>query len=61
VNKLSKPPEKIPKLSSTERKLINQSIIEKSEIGILWLEKLRRFVSYHNRNLRKVSKKEVSG
>jgi len=54
---LSKPPKKIEKLSSDERKSINQSIIDGSDIGILWLEKIRKFISYHNRNLRKVSKK----
>jgi len=56
MKKIANPPQKIHKLSLKERNLLKQAITEGDEKGILWLEKIRRFISFHNRNLRKISK-----
>ena len=50
------PPKNIKSLTLLERDLIFNSIQDEDEEGLQWLEKLRKFTSFHNRNLKKVSK-----
>ena len=53
---ISSPPKNIKPLTLSERDLISKSIQDGDEEGLKWLEKLRKFTSFHNRNLKKVSK-----
>lgn len=50
------PPRIIQALSSLERELVSNAIQDNKPEGLLWLEKLRKFISFHNRNLRRASK-----
>ena len=56
IQTASKPPRMLEALSLNERQIIFKAIQENKAEGLLWLEKLRKFTSFHNRNLRKVSK-----
>jgi len=53
---MPKLPKFIETLSALERQDIFNAIKDNHPDGKLWLEKLRKFISFHNRNLRKVSK-----
>ncbi|MDG1202400.1 MAG: formyltransferase family protein [SAR86 cluster bacterium] len=55
MKEVSLPPKIIPILSSNERSKISQSIIKNEDIGLAWLEKIRKFISFHNRNLKNIS------
>ena len=55
MKEVSLPPKIISALSSNERSKISQSIIKNEDIGLAWLEKIRKFISFHNRNLKNIS------
>ena len=55
MQEVSRPPRIITALSEQDRLLISQLIQEKDNLGMAWLEKLRKFISFHNRNLKKIS------
>lgn len=57
MKEISYPPKIISKLSLDERKQISQAIFNNQEIGFAWLEKIRKFISFHNRNLKRISTK----
>jgi len=57
MKEISNPPKIITALSSSERSKISKSIILNEDIGLVWLEKIRKFISFHNRNLKKISRK----
>jgi hypothetical protein len=61
MKKVLEPPTIIKSLSLFERDLIYKSILDNKAEGIQWLEKLRKFISFHNRNLRRVSKRRFKG
>lgn len=56
MKKVLEPPTIITSLSLFERDLIYKSILDNKAEGIQWLEKFRKFISFHNRSLRRVSK-----
>ena len=49
-------PKTIQSLSEKERQAIYNAIQSNNLDGLLWLEKLRKFISFHNRNLKRVSR-----
>jgi|APSaa5957512535_1039671.scaffolds.fasta_scaffold01408_8 methionyl-tRNA formyltransferase len=55
MNEISYPPKIIPLLSPEERANIARLIYNRDKVGLAWLEKIRKFISFHNRNLKKVS------
>lgn len=55
MKEISFPPKIIPILSSNERSEISKLIIKNEQIGLAWLEKIRKFISFHNRNLKNIS------
>ena len=50
------PPKLLSSLSSQDRDDILISILNQDQIGLMWQEKIRRYICYHNRNLLKASK-----
>lgn len=58
MNKVIAPPKVFLVLSKSERLKINKEIFDASEVGLLWLEKIRRFCSFSGRNIVSMSKKK---
>ena len=52
---IPRPTTKFPKLSDDQRQSISDQISRRSDIGLDWLEKIRRFSSVSGRNLRSVT------
>ena len=44
-------------LNNSERSFVENQINLKTDLGIKWIEKIRRYVSYYNHNLKKESKR----
>lgn len=57
MKEISYPPKTITALSLSERIQISKLIISNGDIGLAWLEKIRKFISFHNRNLKNISRK----
>src|SRR5271166_2383878 len=52
---IPRPTKKFPKLSDDQRQAISDQISRRSDTGLEWLEKIRRFSSVSGRNLRSVA------
>ena len=50
-------PRLLKALDSYERSFVENEITLNTELGIKWLEKIRRYISYYNHNLKKESKR----
>ena len=53
---LLQPPKFITSISSENRDEILRLVLEQDQLGLMWQEKIRKYICFHNRNLGKVSK-----
>ena len=60
MKEITFPPKFITKLSIDERLQIAELIKNQDEIGLAWLQKIRKFISFHNRNLKNISFKRFN-